>query len=425
MSQKLGALFISAALGPVTYAGSCIMAQRVKDGLAELNPDSLMGGVNRGVATIADATGLPSEHIERLLPMPQLRRLAERIGPKQRTALTQWDIHTSHIGGLLAGVADLTVDGRAPDTALCLMRLSQKMQMDKALALPLRELSEDLESWRHLLETCRMIINDGDSLRSAHLQRRILRGGFAIAGLLAVAAVVVWIVRVRSARQRIDDLLIASDPCASISIDDSDRGKASEDQRKMLEKRATECETKRAAEREAERLRQEEEAKKAAAAEAEAKARRDCEALGEALRNHRDVSTLAAAKGHEALLRRITEATLTVEDLSGPITLPCPEDGLDVVAAPVFARFALEHAGEWIGSHRLSEQAEALIVKGKDAVSERQRMIFKNSVAGLADKTILMGGEEPMARIRRLCSLLDGLETPARQQCDAVKTASH
>ena len=247
MSQKLGALFISAALGPVTYAGSCIMAQRVKDGLAELNPDSLMGGVNRGVATIADATGLPSEHIERLLPMPQLRRLAERIGPKQRTALTQWDIHTSHIGGLLAGVADLTVDGRAPDTALCLMRLSQKMQMDKALALPLRELSEDLESWRHLLETCRMIINDGDSLRSAHLQRRILRGGFAIAGLLAVAAVVVWIVRVRSARQRIDDLLIASDPCASISIDDSDRGKASEDQLKMLEKRATECETKRAA----------------------------------------------------------------------------------------------------------------------------------------------------------------------------------
>ena len=56
-----------------------------------------------------------------------------------------------------------------------------------------------------------MIINDGDSLKNAHFQRRILRGGFALAGLLAVAAVVVWIVRVHLARERIDGRISSSE----------------------------------------------------------------------------------------------------------------------------------------------------------------------------------------------------------------------
>ncbi|HHH27329.1 MAG TPA: hypothetical protein ENK57_03125, partial [Polyangiaceae bacterium] len=96
MAQRLGAIFIAAALGPVSYAGRCIMSRRVKEGLAELSPDNLLGGVERGIETVASATSLPKSYVHKLLPMAQLHALAARIAERQREAVTQWDIHTGH-----------------------------------------------------------------------------------------------------------------------------------------------------------------------------------------------------------------------------------------------------------------------------------------------------------------------------------------
>jgi len=425
MSQKLGAIFIAAALGPVSYAGRCIMSRRVKDGLAELSPDNLLGGVQRGIETVAAATSLPKSYIERLLPMDQLHALAASIADRQREAVTQWDIHTGHIGGLLEGVADLTVDGRAPDTALCVLRLSRKMQLDKALAEPLRELSEDLEQWRHLVETCRMVIDDGASLRNAYMQKRILRWGLSVTAVLGVAAAVIWFVRVNNARERLDALIAGDDPCMVATADDSDLAKATDEQLTAIAGRQDACQEQRerakAAEEEKKRQqaqRAEEEAEKKAAVER-------CEALVAALKDGGvDLAALPAAKGHEALLERIAAGAITADDLRAEVSLPCPDQDLAVVAAPSFARYAIGNPGQWITTTVLHPTAEKLVVLGKGSVGQLELSIFTNSVRGLIEKTVLMGGDEPIERALRLCSLLDGLGAPAKTPCDALKKAS-
>ena len=191
MADKLGVLFVNAAMGPLNYAGQCIMQNRVKTGINELAIESLLGAVERGIATVAKAAGLRASYVENLLPMAEIRQVADRIATNQRAALEQWEVHTGHIGGLMDGIADLTVDNRPPDAAVCLLRLSKKMQMDKQLAQPLRQLSEDLITWQDLIASCKTFIDDGRSLEAAYRQRRVVRIGFAIAALLAVA-VVVW-----------------------------------------------------------------------------------------------------------------------------------------------------------------------------------------------------------------------------------------
>lgn len=425
MAQKLGAIFIAAALGPVSYAGRCIMSRRVKEGLAELSPDNLLGGVERGIETVAGATSLPKSYVEKLLPMDQLHGLAARIAERQREAVTQWDIHTGHIGGLLEGVADLTVDGRAPDTALCVLRLSRKMQLDKALAVPLRELSDDLDQWRHLVETCRMVIDDGASLRNAYLQKRILRGGLAVTAALGIAAAVVWFVRVNAARERLDAMIAADDPCEVATANDSDLAKASDEQLAAIQGSNDACQEAKeraaAAAREQKRMAEEREH---AEAEKKAAAAR-CRALHDALEKRRsEWASLEAAKGHENLLGKIVAGTLGADDLTAEVVLPCPEHDLAAIAAPAFAAYAIGRPGEWINSRVLHPSVEKLIVAGKDGVGDLELSIFTNSVRGVIEKTVLMGGDEPVARGVRLCSLLEGLGAPAKRPCDALKHAS-
>jgi hypothetical protein len=425
MSQRLGVIFINAALGPVSYAGQCIMARRVKDGLSELSPDNLLGGVNRGIQTVAAATALPARYVENLLPMARLHGLAESIAKRQSEAARQWDIHTGHIGGLLEGVADLTIDGRPPDTSLCLLRLSRKMQMDKALAIPLRELSDDLDQWRHMVETCRVVIDDGESLRNAYLQKRILRVGFSIAALLGIAAAIVWYVRVDRARTRIDALLAGDDPCAVATASDSDLVKASSAQEAAIAERRESCETLLLqAKKEQEELASAEEAKKEAARKKE-EAAVQCRELGKAFAGGaKSYAAIPVAKPHAALLTRIASATLTPDDLATKLTLPCPKADLAATAAPVFARFALINPGNWVNTHVVHPSVQKLIAQGQDAVTERDRLVFMNTVGGMAERTVLMGGEDAMKRVLALCDLLDALELPAKRQCGAARTAA-
>ena len=108
MAAQLGKQFLNVAQGPVNYAGRCIMARQVDAGLAQLTVDNLLGAVETGVDNVAKAVGVPAAEVLRLLPFDELRELVERIEQNQRAATEQWQVHTGHVGGLLAGVADLT-----------------------------------------------------------------------------------------------------------------------------------------------------------------------------------------------------------------------------------------------------------------------------------------------------------------------------
>src|SRR4051812_43099137 len=115
MAPRIGSTIVRCALGPVNYAGSLIMAGRGGDGVKELAPDSLHGGLKRGIAETAKLVGMRSGDIEAMLPAYEIRVAATNLGVTQKAAITAWNVHAGQIGGLMQGVADLTVDGRVPD----------------------------------------------------------------------------------------------------------------------------------------------------------------------------------------------------------------------------------------------------------------------------------------------------------------------
>jgi hypothetical protein len=168
MGNKLGAAFLRCALGPLHYAGGCIVAGKVAEGLRELTIESLHGGLERGVAEAAGSVGADLADVERLLPMADVKGAAARLDAAQRGAVAAWDIYSAHLGGMLKGTADLTVDGRAPDVSNVLERLSQKVIRDRPLADPLHDLAVEVGRWLDLVERCGDLLAGGDVLARAH-----------------------------------------------------------------------------------------------------------------------------------------------------------------------------------------------------------------------------------------------------------------
>src|SRR5262245_39352222 len=108
MAAKFGASFLVGALGPVNYAGTCILASRVPDGLLQLAPDSLLGGFQLGIGRVAKQVGVGAADLEGLLPMGELRTILARIGFSHKNAVEAWNMHAGQVGGFLKGIADLT-----------------------------------------------------------------------------------------------------------------------------------------------------------------------------------------------------------------------------------------------------------------------------------------------------------------------------
>src|SRR5262249_36603695 len=170
---KLGAAFLRCALGPLNYAGGCILAGKVPDGLRELSADNLHGGLKRGLAEAAGQVGVRVPDVERLLPMADVDRAAAPLDGAQQAAVAAWATDAGHMGGLLKGVADLTVDGRAPDVSNFLERLSRKVTRDRPLADPLHDLSVEVALWLDLVEHCGDLLADGGVLAKAYARRRM------------------------------------------------------------------------------------------------------------------------------------------------------------------------------------------------------------------------------------------------------------
>ncbi|MFT3764832.1 MAG: hypothetical protein QM820_04845 [Minicystis sp.] len=318
MANKLGAAFLRCSLGPLNYAGGCILSSKVEQGLSELSADNLHGGLKRGIEETAQKAGVGVVDVERLLPMQDITSCAARLDMAQRNALEAWRTYAGHLGGLMKGVADLTVDGRAPDVSHFLARLSKKVVRDRPLSEPLEALSHEVASWLDLVERCGDLIGDGDVLTRAYRRRRLQR--FAVigaAGAVCVSAigVVIWIHAVRA---RVDAALSAADPCAAAAIDPGDLARASGDQQRLAGERRAACDE--AKKREAE-ARAAQEKREAEAREAEAR-KREQEARCEALSQHLAAGTIgpedaAAAGASAALLGRVAKSALEAADSDG------------------------------------------------------------------------------------------------------------
>ncbi|MEJ7733777.1 MAG: hypothetical protein WKG00_31850 [Polyangiaceae bacterium] len=250
MANRLGATFFRCAMGPVSYAGQCIMAGRVKEGLAELARDGLMGAWQRGVSDVASGAGTAVADVEGLLPRDEVQAAADLLHESQKRAAEAWQTYAGHLGGLLAGIADLTVDGRVPEASLCLERLADKVARDKPLAEPLRLLAVDTQRWQDMIFDCKRRLEDGHALAAAFRRRRAMRlGAVGLAAALIAASVgAVGVAAVT--RARVDRTLAAAvGPCDVDAIPADTLARASSEQRVRIEGLRSTCASEKAARR--------------------------------------------------------------------------------------------------------------------------------------------------------------------------------
>ena len=423
MAAKLGGVFLTCSQGPVNYAGACIQGSRMPLGIQELAVEGLWGGVQRGIAQTARLAGVNPRDVESLLPMAEIRASLQRVGACQQAALQAWSINAGHLGGLLQGIADLTIDGRAPDACECLARVARKVRRDRPFAEPIQALSEEIGRYQDLLIRCRGLLDEGGALARAYKRRR-LRNALAIGVSigLAIAAVGVLLI-LRAARARIDTALASPDPCAVSALPESDVDRGSAEQGRLVAERLTTCSDLRARkEREAEEQRRKEERERE-----EQRRRAELDVKGDALAAHLAEGRLvpddeALANDGGDLLRRILEKKLRPSDL-GPESpaLPCVgAKGGDRVRA-AFAEASLATVWTWIASFDPSDVTrEALAARGDD-LPLRARLMIGMRAADTSRRAILAGDSTGLLRAQRMCLFGAAVGAPIGRPCKAVK----
>lgn len=422
MAAKLGATFLVGAGGPVNYAGNCILASKVTEGLRELTPESLVGGLERGVSQAAARVGVSASEVERLLPMVELRTIAARIGLSQKNATLAWEAHAGHVGGLLKGVADLTTDGRAPDTGLCLERLATKVSRDADLALPLEALAADVRRWQDLIARCRDILDDGAVLAKAYKRRQLRRVLLATVPAMVAGLALSLALWIRAAQARVEDALAGSDACAALDIPPEDLARSSSSQKKKAEERKAMCATQR--EREA-RERKSAEEREARAREAEQKKQAretGCAALASHIEAGKILPEDEATVGESlGLMRRIAKGALSPSDY-GPddAPLPCGDTKAGPSIAAAFDRALIAAPAAWANAPDPSRQARAALEKHADELPSAPKQVIAQRADALAKKALLFGDAGVQERAVRLCALKDALGLHGGGYCGTI-----
>ncbi|WP_438021267.1 hypothetical protein WMF18_20295 [Sorangium sp. So ce315] len=424
MEVKLGGTFLTCAMGPLHQAGACIQGRMVPEGLRVLAPEGLLGGFQRGVDQAAKLAGVRREDVERLLPMADVREAIERLGESQSEAVVAWDVHAGRIGGLLEGVAEVTNHGQAPDVSLCLERLANKVRRDPPFAEPLQMLAEDIAQWQAMIGRCRKLLDEsgGGALAKAYRRRQIRRIATIVASGLVIVAALSVIVRVRTARARVDAVLARAEVCAVRDLAPDDLGRATSEQQQRVAARAEECaavEAREARERE-ERERAEEKARE----EQRRRAERDerCAALAVRFKAGAFSEGDGALAGvPDDLLRRIAGRRLTAADVgpSGP-AVPCDgaRGGDELRAAFVDALIA--SAWSWVPSADPGPRLGELIAARRAELPPRARTMLSVRTAQETKRAIVSGDPAALGRASRLCALTAALEIASGPACGAL-----
>ncbi|MFO0759285.1 MAG: hypothetical protein U0359_22525 [Byssovorax sp.] len=425
MGAQLGGTFLIGAMGPVNYAGSCIVASRIDEGLRELVPDSLYGGVQRGVEAAAKRVGVPPREVERLLPMGELQMAAQRLALSQKRADDAWKLYAGQIGGLLKGVADLTADGRAPDVQLCLERLAKKLVRDKPLSEPIAALAVDIGAWVDLVYRCRDLLDDGAALERAYKRRRMIRillGAGSAAAVLVVIAGLGWVALGRSA---INKALDAADPCAVEALTEGTLMRGSSDQKQKVTEKLTACQDGRKREQQA---REEQQRKDALAAE-EARKKAEREGQCAALVKHVEGGALApedsaTAGSSLALLKRVASRSLDAADL-GPNdpSLPCGDTPSGAKLTQAFVRAVIAAPTLWPRAEEPSPFVTKQLGEHSAELPASLRQVAIKRADTTAQKALKVGTPLYVNRARRQCALKEALGAPAGSYCAAVTTS--
>jgi hypothetical protein len=417
MANKLGAAFLRCALGPLNYAGGCILSGNIADGLRELSAENLHGGLKRGVGEAARQVGVGASDVERLLPMDQVEAAAARLDAAQRDARAAWDAYTGATAGLLKGVTDLTVDGRAPDVSHFLQRLAQKVSRDRPLADPLQTLSAEVAAWLDVVEQCGELLADGGALAETYRKRRVRRAIAASAAGVIVAGAAGFGLWVHAARARVEDALSRADPCAAEGISPGDLGRASADQQRRASERLATCAEGRRREQQA----REDQRRRDEEARAEAARRRDREARCDALAAHVAAGgptdgDAAAAGDQAALVARIAHGPLDPGDLTAS-DLPCADTPAGMKIADAFAAAVLASPAVWANADQIGSRARKILVDHRAEIAGKYQATFVRHADEAAKRAVIWRIPADLERAAKTCKLQEDLAFRGGKYC--------
>lgn len=423
MAAKLGGVFLACAMGPVRQAAACILASRMPQGIEELAPDALLAAVRLGIRQAAKLAGVTPADVESVLPMDELAARLEPLRESQPAAVEAWRRHAGQLGGMLKGVADVTIDGRAILPSAALARIARKVRRDKELAAPVQAFADDMGGWEELLERCKDALDRGDELKLAYRLRRLRNAVFAVDGAAALAAVILVALSVRASRARVDAVLAGNDVCAVSGIAEADLARASVPQLRGVVERQQACASRRAWEelqREA-GLRHEATAKELARLQEELDTK--CEALAERAALGKVIAEdLTVAGDRKALLGRIRMRALAGKDLGPKLpALPCEGTRAEPKVREVFVNAAVATPWSWLGSIDPAAEVPGLLRPRAEEISEKARLVLAARAEDLAKRALKKGTPDRIGKALRLCALAAALGVDGGQPCEAVK----
>lgn len=423
MAAKLGGVFLACAMGPLRQAAACLHANRMPQGVEEIAPDSLLAAVRLGVRQAAQLAGVKPADVERVLPMEELAARLEPLRKSQPVAVEAWRRHAGQLGGMLKGVADVTIDGRAILPSAALARIARKLRRDKELAAPVQALADDMIGWEELLEQCKDALDRGGQLKLAYHLRRLRNALFALDAAAALAAVIIVALSVRASRARVDAVLAGKDVCAVSGISEADLARASVPQLRGVLERQEACASRTAWEvsQREDLARREETAKDHARHQEELDTK--CEALVERAAAGKVIAEdLSIAGDRKALLGRIRTKALAGKDLGPALpALPCEGTRAEPRMREVFLNAAVATPWSWLGSIDPAGEVPGLLRPRAEEISEKARIVLSARAEDMAKRALKKGTPDRIGKALRLCALAEALGITGGQPCDAVK----
>lgn len=422
-ASRIAGTFLRAAMGPIEYAASCLLGNKIQTGIEELAPLGLVESYQRGLGEVARLVGVPRADVERAMPMHEVAMLEGRLRESHARAIAAWKLHAGQFG-FFDVVTALTLDGRRPDIGTCLERVAGKVKHDRELAEPLEALSVDVTAWSDLVARSRHVLEDVDWLAAALRRRVIFRVALAVSVVVVLFGLTAAIVGVRLARDAAANRVATVADCDAKNLSEKDLKWATEAQRAAVRDKMARCEAERVRVEAAERAAREEEERAEKAREAAAARKLACDTLAS------DVERGSLSDGSRKiagpladLIDRIARKQLEAgDDVPAAAGVPCPDTPAVMQQIDAsFSRAVMTDPGPWLQKDALSPSVRKTLVDHKGELS-RALVIALSTTAERTAKTYLDRGDKAiLARAKHLCGLARDLGMPGHQSCTAVE----
>ncbi len=421
MGFAAATVFSSALMRPLVAAQADLAADLVEKALEELTAERCRAALHAATHDVGAHVSTKPAVIAALLPMAEVEATLGRLGAAQAAALATWRAHAGGLGGLLGRPSGVPGETAAPLVSARLASLAETMQRDKVVAEPLHALAREVSSWETLGTKLVAAVGAAPQLRRSYQLRRArnfaifaLIAGFLIACVFVTRALLV-------ARSNVLAATAKPDPCAVLSLAESDLGRVSTTLRSSAEERKQTCEANR---READRLAEEERLRKEreeAARKAKEKFEADCDALA----THVDAGKLTPSDltfaNDGGLTERVASVALESKDF-GPNDpkMPCAGSKSEERLWASFRKGVLAKPWIMLVTTAPAPRVRAAFVSDGAKMPFKLRKVIATRANDLAKFAIRSGKQEDGKRASAWCEVARAVGMPMAGPCDVA-----